>query len=118
VPADLPAAYVDPVQGEQALGNLVENVVAHTPINAGLIVRASRRGDRVVIRVADEGPGIPEHLAGKLFQRFTKGGPGGSGLGLAIARAYAEANGGGLDAVPADCGAAFELSLPVASEAP
>jgi two-component system sensor histidine kinase KdpD len=117
VPADLPAAWVDPVQGEQALGNLVENVVAHTPLNAGLIVRATRRGDRVVVRVADEGPGIPEALRAKLFQRFTKGGAGGSGLGLAIARAYAEANGGTLDAVAAECGAAFELALPVAREA-
>jgi two-component system sensor histidine kinase KdpD len=116
VPADLPPAYVDPVQGEQALANLVENVVAHTPLNAGLIVRATRRGDRVVVRVADEGPGIPEHLRARLFQRFTKGGAGGSGLGLAIARAYAEANAGGLDAVPVDCGAAFELSLPVARD--
>jgi two-component system sensor histidine kinase KdpD len=116
VPADLPAAYVDPVQGEQALGNLVENVVAHTPLNAGLIVRATRRGDRVVVRVADEGPGIPEALRAKLFQRFTKGGAGGSGLGLAIARAYAEANGGALDAVPAECGAAFELALPIARD--
>jgi two-component system sensor histidine kinase KdpD len=115
VPEGLPAAYVDPVQGEQALANLVENVVAHTPLNAGLIVRAQRRGDRVVVRVADEGPGIAEHLRARLFQRFVKTGTRGSGLGLTIARAYAEANGGGLDCVPVDCGAAFELSLPVAA---
>ncbi|HEU0130010.1 MAG TPA: ATP-binding protein [Mycobacteriales bacterium] len=118
VPPDLPPALVDPAQGEQALANLVENVLAHTPLNAGLIVRAARRGDRVVVRVADEGPGIPEHVRTRLFERFSKGGPGGSGLGLTIARAYAEASGGRLDAVPVDCGAAFDLALPVAGELP
>jgi two-component system sensor histidine kinase KdpD len=116
VPPDLPPAYVDPVQGEQALGNLVENVIAHTPLNAGLIVRASRGTDRVTLRVADEGPGVEEHERSRIFERFARGthaGPG-SGLGLAIARAYAEANGGGLDLARSDCGAAFELWLPVA----
>jgi two-component system sensor histidine kinase KdpD len=117
VPGDLPAAYVDPVQGEQALGNLVENVIAHTPLNAGLIVRAAARAPWVTLRVADEGPGIAEHERARIFERFARGahaGPG-SGLGLAIARAYAEANGGGLDVAPSDCGAAFELRLPAAS---
>ena len=119
VPADLPAVDVDPVQGEQALGNLVENVIAHTPLNAGLIVRAAARGGWVTVRVADEGPGIPDHDRARVFERFARGthhGPG-AGLGLAIARAYAEANGGGLDVADADCGAAFELWLPAAVEA-
>jgi two-component system sensor histidine kinase KdpD len=115
VPPHLPAMMVDPVQGEQALGNLVENVIAHTPLNAGLIVRAAARQQWVTVRVADEGPGIAEHERNRIFERFERGtraGPG-SGLGLAIARAYAEANGGGLDvAQPAGCGAAFELWLP------
>jgi two-component system, OmpR family, sensor histidine kinase KdpD len=117
VPGDLPAAFVDPVQGEQALGNLVENVIAHTPLNAGLIVRAAARASWVTLRVADEGPGIAEHERARIFERFARGthaGPG-SGLGLAIARAYAEANGGGLDVAPSDCGAAFDLWLPAAS---
>lgn len=114
VPADIPAVNVDPVQGEQAFGNLVENVIAHTPLNAGLIVRAAARGGWVTMRVADEGPGIPEHERQRVFQRFTRGthhGPG-AGLGLAIARAYAEANGGGLDVADSECGAAFDLWLP------
>jgi two-component system sensor histidine kinase KdpD len=118
VPEALPPAYVDPVQGEQAFGNLVENVIAHTPLNAGLIVRAGARAEWVTIRVADEGPGIPEHEQRRIFERFGRGshaGPG-SGLGLAIARAYAEANGGGLDVAPTNgCGAAFELWLPAAT---
>jgi two-component system sensor histidine kinase KdpD len=117
VPESLPPALVDPVQAEQALGNLVENVIAHTPLNAGLIVRAATRGPWVTVRVADEGPGIAEHERARIFQRFARGtraGPG-SGLGLAIARAYAEANGGTLDVAPADCGAAFELRLPAAA---
>jgi two-component system sensor histidine kinase KdpD len=118
VPDGLPPAYVDPVQAEQSLGNLVENVVAHTPVNAGLIVRAAARDGALVVRVADEGPGIPPHQAERLFERFTKGAAStrGSGLGLTIARAFAEANGGTLDLVPSDCGAAFELAFPLAEE--
>jgi two-component system sensor histidine kinase KdpD len=116
VAAELPPVLVDPVQGEQALGNLVENVIAHTPLNAGLIVRAAARGGWVTIRVADEGPGIPEQVRARVFERFVGSGNGrGAGLGLAIARAYAEANGGGLDVARAECGAAFDLWFPVAS---
>ncbi|HEU0129398.1 MAG TPA: ATP-binding protein, partial [Mycobacteriales bacterium] len=118
VPSDLPPALVDPVQGAQVVANLVENVIAHTPLNAGLIVRAAARDGRVTLRVADEGPGIPEHEHARVFERFARGpgaGPG-SGLGLAIARAYAEANGGGLAIAPSGgVGTAFELWLPVAS---
>jgi K+-sensing histidine kinase KdpD len=118
VPAHLPPAMVDPVQGEQAIGNLVENVIAHTPMNAGLIVRAAARAEWLTIRIADEGPGIAEHERSRIFQRFARGshaGPG-SGLGLAIARAYAEANGGSLEFASSECGAAFDLRLPVAVE--
>jgi two-component system sensor histidine kinase KdpD len=117
IPGDLPPALVDPVQGEQSLGNLVENVLVHTPRNAGLIVRAAARGGWVTIRVADEGPGIEAQVRDRLFDRFARGSDSGrgAGLGLAIARAYAEANGGGLDLVPSACGAAFDLWFPAAS---
>ncbi len=116
VPVDLPPVQADVVQIEQVIGNLVENVLAHTPMNAGLIVRASARGNRVTVRVADDGPGIDSGDRQRVFERFGRGhgaGPG-SGLGLAVAKAYAEANGGGLVLADTDCGAAFDVWLEAA----
>jgi signal transduction histidine kinase len=78
--------------------NLIENALRHTP--PGTEIRVSTSGDdqglaRLVVE--DDGPGVPERLAGSLFERFVRGAGdrGGSfGLGLAIVRAVAESHGG------------------------
>jgi two-component system, OmpR family, sensor histidine kinase KdpD len=55
-------------------------------------------GERIAIRVVDQGPGIPESEWGRIFEPFESGAAneagGGSGLGLAIAKGFVEANGG------------------------
>jgi len=55
-------------------------------------------GDKIAIRVVDQGPGIPESEWERIFEPFQSGGAngagGGSGLGLAIAKGFVEANGG------------------------
>ena len=70
----------------------------------------------VRMRVADNGPGVPERAQERLFQPFVGSGRrGGTGLGLAIARDLARANGGELELVETGPdGAAFELTLPAA----
>ena len=76
---------------------LAGNALVHTPPGTTVVVRARRAGDRVVLAVEDDGPGIPpEHLA-RVFDRFHRiegGQASGSGLGLAIARELAEHMGG------------------------
>jgi signal transduction histidine kinase len=78
--------------------NLIENALRHTP--PGTTIRVSTgtgAGGRARLVVEDDGPGVPEHLAGSLFERFVRGAGdrGGSfGLGLAIVRAVAESHGG------------------------
>ena len=78
--------------------NLIENSLRHTP--PGTPVRASAHTpneNTVVIVVEDQGPGLPEDIRGRAFERFVRGGgesARGSGLGLAIVHAVAEAHGG------------------------
>jgi two-component system heavy metal sensor histidine kinase CusS len=94
------AADVDRTLLQRALGNLVENSLAHTPAGGSVTLSAERREAAVRIDVADTGSGIaPEHLP-RLFDRFYRvdhsrsAGKGGTGLGLAIVKSIAELHGG------------------------
>jgi two-component system OmpR family sensor kinase len=94
---------------ERAAGNLVRNARRH---GHGVVKVTTRRdGDRALLVVADEGPGLSADEAAHAFERFWRG-PGaraeGSGLGLAIVRSIAERHGG---SVRVD-GAAFTIDLP------
>jgi K+-sensing histidine kinase KdpD len=94
---DLPALRADPTQLERAFANLLENAVVHGE-GEPVLVRSRLVGPRLVVRVVDSGPGIPENLRERIFEPFYRA-PGaasgsGSGLGLAIARGFIEANGG------------------------
>jgi two-component system, OmpR family, sensor histidine kinase KdpD len=109
--AELPALSVDPTQLERAFANLLDNAVVH---GAGqpVLVRSRLVGPRVVVRVVDRGPGLPEAERGRIFEPFYRAGRGGSGLGLAIARGFIEANGGeiGVESLPGQ-GSSFVVSF-------
>jgi K+-sensing histidine kinase KdpD len=116
VPDTLPLLQFDAGLLEQALGNLLDNVAAHTP--AGSPVSISGRidgGGRLRLEVADAGPGIPHADRERIFGRFERlrdDGPG-AGLGLALARAATQAQGGELWVeASATGGACFVLCLP------
>lgn len=85
------------------LDNLLSNAIKFSPENSRVLLIAERRGDSVVIEVADEGPGIAAEDRGSVFDAFYQGrnqASGyvkGSGLGLSIAREYAEAHGGSIE---------------------
>jgi two-component system phosphate regulon sensor histidine kinase PhoR len=98
-PDDL-RAQVNPPLLEQALVNLVDNAVKFSEPGRAVQVEAQREGPQVIIRVRDQGPGIPpEHLP-RIFERFYRVDAGrsrkigGSGLGLAIVKHIALAHGG------------------------
>ena len=79
--------------------NLVENALIHTPGGTPVTVSVRREGDSAVLEVSDRGPGVPDAMRERVFERFARGGgdaapSGGSGLGLAIVRAVAEAHDG------------------------
>jgi len=102
--------------------NLIENAIRHTP--SGTRVRAATSADDggVTLVVEDDGPGIPEELAGRVFERFVRGGgdrAGSSGLGLSIVQAVAESHGGTVTLEPRGetGGARFVVHLPAAAPA-
>ena len=116
---DVPALRADGVQLERAFANVLENARRYSnglPVS----VNARRIGERVVVRIVDQGPGIPTAERERIFEPFYRGrGPGarpwtGSGLGLAIARGFVEANGGAISvqSLPGQ-GTSFVISLPI-----
>lgn len=96
LPADLPLVRADPVQLERVFTNLIENAVKFSLPGGSIRVSASASANRVTVRVADRGRGIPRSERMRIFEPFVHGRePGhGSGLGLAICRGFVEANGG------------------------
>jgi signal transduction histidine kinase len=110
IPDDL-AAVVDPLVLERVVSNLVANAVRYgaPPIR----IAAQQRDRHLRVSVEDAGPGVPQELEGRIFERFARGaGETGHGLGLAIARAYAQAHGGDLVYDRRPGGARFELLIP------
>jgi two-component system sensor histidine kinase KdpD len=91
------------------------NAQAASPPGLAVRVQAGVAGDRVEVRVIDQGPGVPDDLRQYIFQPFQRrgDGPGGLGLGLAIARGFTEAMNGELtvEETPGG-GATFVFSLP------
>ena len=96
--------------------NLIENALRHTPAGTHVHAALASFGDDVVLTVEDDGPGIPEELRSRLFERFVRGhgdSGGGSGLGLAIVRAVATSHGGSVAIERGDLGGArFVVRLP------
>lgn len=120
-PTDLADALGDPVLFEQALGNVVENALRHTPPQAAVEVRAWQDGVDVVVEVADRGSGVDPGETERIFQKFVRGagafGRPGVGLGLAIARGLAEAMGGSVSArnrTPPETGLVVTFRIPAA----
>ncbi|MFE7544663.1 ATP-binding protein [Streptomyces platensis] len=102
IPEELPIVAVDPGLLERSVANLVENAVKYSPDGAAVLVSASALGERVELRIADRGPGVPDSAKDRIFEPFQRYGDAprgaGVGLGLAVARGFAEAMGGTLAA--------------------
>lgn len=118
VDPELPALVADPVQLERAFANLVENGARHGG-GRPVLVRARESGGRLVVRVVDQGPGIPEGERERIFEPFYRreGTGQGFGLGLTIAKGFVEANGGEIaaESVPGQ-GSTFVVTFPLPLE--
>ncbi len=110
------AAFVnaDPAQVRQAIANLVDNALRHTPRGGAVDVEVRGENGQACVRVADSGCGIARENLERVFERFystAEDQSRGTGLGLPIARAIARAHGGDVTA-SSPGGALFTLSLP------
>jgi two-component system sensor histidine kinase KdpD len=122
VDGDVPALRADAAQLERAFANLLENASRYSD-GLPVSVHARRSGPRVVVRVVDQGPGIPPAERDRIFEPFYRGRQSarrpwtGSGLGLAIAKGFVEANGGtiAVESLPGQ-GTSFVVSLPLEGE--
>jgi two-component system OmpR family sensor kinase len=110
-------------QLRQVLANLTRNALIHTPATSPIEVAVWRERDHAILEVRDHGPGLPEDIGDKVFERFWRAdqgrrrGPGGAGLGLAIVHAIVhaivQAHHGEVHARNApDGGAVFRVELP------
>jgi len=111
------------VQGDaqllfQMLANLVENAIVHTPPGTTIAVTLQTTADKVHLRIADDGPGVPDVVRTKIFQRFfrldaSRSTPG-HGLGLALVAAVSELHGGSVAVTRAEPhGMAVTVTLPL-----
>lgn len=116
----LPAWHGDPDRLLQAILNLTRNAVEADARHIVLRSRAEAgwrdaRGQRVPalrIEVEDDGAGVPDAIAGSLFEPMVSGRPDGTGLGLALAREIAREHGGELTLQRRAHGSCFVLLLP------
>lgn len=118
VPSEFPAMKTDPNLLTQAVTNILHNAAVYTPENEPVeLICTLQENQRLIIRIADHGPGLREGDEKKIFQKFYRapGSPtGGTGLGLSIARALIGALGGDIEAKNrTEGGAEFIVNVPV-----
>ncbi len=97
---ELLESQIDRTLFQRAVGNLVQNALAHTPVGGEIQIAASNGAGQLVISVSDTGSGIPEADLPRVFDRFYRADPartrnkGGCGLGLPIVQSIARLHGG------------------------
>jgi two-component system OmpR family sensor kinase len=120
VEGEAPTILGDVDRLQQVIANLLDTASRMTKPGGRVRVRLSREGDRAVLAVLDEGPGIPPEALPHLFERFYRAqtsrdrSTGGAGLGLAIVQAIVTAHAGSIQAENRpEGGSVFTLRLPV-----
>jgi signal transduction histidine kinase len=110
------------VEGDQArliqvFVNLLNNAVKFTPENGQLTLSATSEGDQAIVRVCDDGVGIPNEMLTKIFDLFTQvdagsgSAPGGLGIGLSLVRQLVELHGGAIVAANSGSGQGSEFTV-------
>jgi two-component system OmpR family sensor kinase len=120
-----PEVLGDEPRIRQVLSNLVANALQHTPSTANVTVRVGTEGDDAVLEVVDQGPGMSQQDASRVFERFYRTdasrarASGGTGLGLSIVDSLVRAHGGavGVTTAPGE-GCCFRVTLPRVSQVP
>lgn len=114
-------AWIPPGLLEQVLENLVDNAESFSPAGGTVRISVGKEAGCAVLRVSDDGPGVPREHVDRIFDRFFSFRPrerkgAHAGLGLSIVKAIAESHGGSVSvADQGRGGACFEVRLPAAA---
>ena len=112
-PAQPAIGLADPDRVRQVIRILLDNALTHTPEGTDVTVTTYSANGRAELTVSDEGPGIPQLVQKRIFERFyTADKAGGSGLGLAIASEIAQRMNGAITIASSRRFTAFTLDLP------
>jgi len=124
VPDGLPPAEADPEFAGQVIKQILENAVKYSPEDAPITVSAELQNGKIVVAIADRGPGLEDHERALVFDKFFRGrqhrfSTKGTGMGLAIAKGIVEAHGERIwvESEPGQ-GSAFHFSLALAGGGP
>ncbi len=116
--ADSVPVVVDVDRLQQVLTNLIDNAAKVSPPNGTIAVRLWREGERALVSVTDQGPGLSPELRDRVFDKFVRGrdtAVSGTGLGLYISRQILLAHDGSIDVDSGpEGGATFTFDLPTA----
>ncbi len=126
LPADSIYADADPVRLAQVFGNLINNACKYTERNGHVSVSAEQQGQQAVVKVKDDGVGIPLDKLQHVFEMFAQidgsleQSHGGLGIGLTLAKRLVEMHGGSVEAHSegAGRGSEFVVRLPIRVESP
>ena len=113
---DLPSVLMDAVQIQQVVLNLLRNSMDAVLSQSGerrVVISTSQLADMLCISVADNGPGVDESTAQRLFEHFFTTKESGMGIGLSISKSIVDAHGGSLYYEPGQPGATFKFTLPL-----
>ena len=119
LPDEPPTVVGDNARLHQVIANILANARTHTPAGTNVRVSLGRQGDSAVLRVADDGPGIPADLMPDIFERFARGEQsrsrtaGSTGLGLAIVAAVVAAHHGRIVVTSQPGDTVFTVTLPM-----
>ena len=120
LPVECPAVLVDPQRITAVLRNLIENAVKYGGEGKPVRINAVQNGESLIVYISDEGPGISQSQAMRVFDSFYRVDNGltrqitGAGLGLAISRGFIQAHGGDIWIEPSLQGTCVAFSLPLA----
>lgn len=122
IPTGLPLVLAEDLYVEQVIRNLLSNAAKYSPPDTTIHVSVTDESDGIVVRVADEGTGLPDGPADRLFELYYRAPDAvrqssGAGIGLFVCRQLVEAMGGSIWAAPRPAGGAeFGFWLPTLSE--
>ncbi|MGB8215220.1 MAG: ATP-binding protein [Anaerolineales bacterium] len=99
LPRDVPPMRGNPIRLRQMLDNLLGNAIKYTPEGGDITIEMELQGEQVILRMSDNGPGIPPADQPHIFEKFYRAsnvpkGVGGSGLGLAIVKSIVDSHQG------------------------